>query len=94
MMKNKKTPQRTCVVCRTKGDKRDFIRVVRSPDGEILIETDKRLNGRGAYLCKTSICMEKAQKTKALDRALGTKIDEDLWSKLQQIMMAGGNGHE
>ena len=78
----KKTPERTCIVCRKKGDKRDFVRVVKTSNGEIVLDKTGKLNGRGAYICKSKECMEKCKKTHALERAFKQEISDETYDKL------------
>src|SRR5688572_4029558 len=63
-------PVRTCVACRTERQKREFVRVVRAPDGSVSIDTTGRANGRGAYLCADGSCWANALKKKSIERAL------------------------
>jgi uncharacterized protein len=72
--RKKHVPQRTCVVCREKRDKRDLIRIVHTPDeGTVADPTGKR-NGRGAYLCSQPSCWDKMLHSKVLDQALRTEV--------------------
>lgn len=73
----KHVPQRTCIACREKGDKRGLIRIVRSPEGPVAIDPTGKANGRGAYLCHRPGCWRKALDTPILARALNTDIPED-----------------
>ena len=66
----KKIPMRMCVSCREMQPKKELVRVVRTPEGAVVLDTTGRANGRGAYLCKKSTCLEKAIKSRALERAL------------------------
>ena len=75
-------PQRTCIVCRTKGEKNNFLKIVKNKNGNISIETDKKLDGRGAYICKNIECAKKCQKTKALNRVFKTEIDQNLYEDI------------
>lgn len=70
----KHVPIRTCVVCRGKEAKRAFVRIVRTPDGRIVIDQSGKMNGRGAYLCTRSACWERAASGNALDRALKVEV--------------------
>jgi len=72
-------PERTCIVCRTKGDKSKFLKIVKNKDGEVLIEKDKKLDGRGAYICKKQECLEKCGKTKALNRVFKCNVPENVY---------------
>jgi predicted RNA-binding protein YlxR (DUF448 family) len=85
--RRKHVPQRTCVVCRQVHDKRELVRVVRTPDGELVIDETGKRNGRGAYLCRQSVCWETALKGPQLSKALKMEIAAqdreklDLWSR-------------
>jgi predicted RNA-binding protein YlxR (DUF448 family) len=78
------TPERTCVACRTKSEKRSLIRVVRTPEGQIEVDSSGRLPGRGAYLCLTLACWETALKRKALNRALRTVLTPEEVARLRE----------
>ena len=67
-------PERTCAACRTRGPKRGLIRLVRTPEGQVAVDTTGRQPGRGAYLCATRTCWEAALQRKALNRALRTVL--------------------
>lgn len=74
----RKQPQRMCVVCREKRDKRSLTRVVRTtPDGDVILDTMGKASGRGAYLCEKPDCWDKAVKLAFLDKALKTELTED-----------------
>ena len=82
MVKTRKIPMRTCIGCREQKQKRDLIRVVKNKDGEIFIDKTGKANGRGTYLCNDKNCLEKAIKSKALNRAFTTEISEEVYEKL------------
>ncbi len=84
----KKIPMRQCTGCREMLPKRELIRVVRSPQGEITLDFKGKSPGRGAYVCPKDACLKKALKTKALDRALETQIPEEITARLTQEMEA------
>ena len=67
----KKIPQRQCMGCRERKAKRELIRVVRTPEGDVKLDFSGKMNGRGAYICPQSECLKKAIRSKALDRSLG-----------------------
>ena len=73
-MKTKHIPQRTCVGCRTGSAKREFVRVVRTPEGTVVVDPTGKRNGRGAYLCAQRSCWEEALKKDRLSRALRTNV--------------------
>ena len=79
----KKVPMRMCVACREMQPKKNLLRIVRTPEGAIEIDRSGRMNGRGAYLCGRRECLEKAIKTRALERALDQKIDEEIIERLR-----------
>ena len=98
----KNIPQRTCMGCNTKKNKIDLIRVVRrdiSQDKEqanevnnkyeIIIDKIGKIEGRGAYICNNVQCLEKAIKTKRLEKALGLKISDEIYSNLKNIINGG-----
>ena len=66
-MKNKKIPLRQCIGCREMKPKRDLLRILRTPEGELLLDDTGKKNGRGAYLCRDIQCFAKARKSKALE---------------------------
>ena len=76
-MKQKKIPMRTCVVTNEKYPKKELIRVVRTPEGNIIVDETGKANGRGAYLKKDKEVIKKAQEKKILERHLETKIEEN-----------------
>lgn len=78
----KKIPMRTCVVSREKLPKKELIRVVRTPEGEVIIDETGRSNGRGAYLKKDKDVIEKARTSKILERHLEVKIDDKIYDEL------------
>lgn len=79
----KHIPERTCVVCRKKAEKSNFIRLVLQKSGEILIEKDKPLEGRGAYICKNQECIKKCRKCKALSRVFKKNVSDEIYSELE-----------
>ena len=81
---DKKVAVRQCVGCAAKGDKRDMIRVVRTPEGDITLDTKGKMNGRGAYLCKNPECLVKAFKNKGLERAFKMSISEEIVNRLKE----------
>jgi uncharacterized protein len=79
----RKFPMRTCVACRTERQKREFVRVVRSPEGTVSIDTTGRANGRGAYLCADGSCWAAALKKKAIERALSAPLTAEVRAHLE-----------
>lgn len=83
-MKVKKIPQRMCTGCMQMKPKKELIRVVKNSEGEISVDLVGKKPGRGAYVCKSLECFEKAFKTRKLERNLETKISEELYNKLKE----------
>lgn len=82
-MKMKK-PQRTCVGCGATKDKKDLIRIVRTPEGEFIVDATGRKNGRGAYLCRDANCLAKAFRSHGLERSFRTEIPPDAQNRLRE----------
>ena len=82
----KKIPLRTCVVTHEKLEKKDLIRVVRTPNGEVLIDESGKLNGRGAYLKKDIDVINKAEKNKILNKHLEVEVKSDVFEELKKII--------
>lgn len=85
----KNIPQRTCMGCNSKKDKKDLIRIVKNKNNEISIDKTGKQDGRGAYICNDEQCLEKAIKTKRIERTLGIKISEEVYSNLKKIINGG-----
>lgn len=68
----------------------ELIRIVRTPEGDIKLDPTGKLNGRGAYICKSAECLKKAQKTGALSRAFGTEIPEEIFAELERKLSDAG----
>ena len=81
---DKKIPMRQCVGCRESRDKRDLIRVVRTPEGDIQLDFKGKMYGRGAYLCKNPDCLTKAGKNKGLERALKLNVPDEIIESLKE----------
>ena len=82
----KKVPLRTCVVSHEKCEKKDLLRVVRTPLGEVVYDSTGKLNGKGAYLKKSIEVINKAKKTKILEKALGVSISDEVYDNLETII--------
>ncbi len=82
----KKTPMRMCVACRQMRPKKELVRIVRTPEGDVRLDTTGRANGRGAYLCASTECLNRAVKTRALERALEAKLDGDVLASLKEVL--------
>ena len=80
----KKIPQRTCMACQAKKDKRELVRIVRSPEGEISVDSTGKKPGRGAYICPNLECLNKVIKSKRLERSLETTISQEIYESLKE----------
>ena len=87
----KKIPMRQCLGCREMKQKRELIRVVRSPEGEISLDFRGKKPGRGAYVCPNPDCLKRAIKAKALSRAFGVEIPQEIMEALQEQMVKPDN---
>jgi len=82
LLKQRKTPMRMCVGCREMKPKKELLRVVKPPAGVIAFDRVGKAPGRGAYVCPDPACLKKAQKSKALDRALETAVPQEVYEML------------
>lgn len=82
----KKIPMRQCTGCREMKPKKELVRVVRSPEGEISIDAVGKKSGRGAYLCRDIECLKKARKARSLERSLEVSIPEEVYDTLTAQM--------
>lgn len=82
----KKIPQRTCMGCNAKKDKRDLIRIVKNKEGQINIDKTGKLEGRGAYICDSIDCLDKVIKSKRLERVLEVSISEEIYNNLRGVI--------
>lgn len=85
-MKVKKIPLRTCVITKEKLPKQELLRVVKTPEGEIKIDLTGKMNGRGAYIKKDIEVLEKAKKSKALERHLECNITPEVYEEILKII--------
>ena len=88
----KKIPQRQCMGCRERKEKRQMIRVVRCTDGSVNLDFSGKMNGRGAYVCPDPECLKKALRSRALDRSLEVTIPEEVIARLEKEMEGAKNG--
>lgn len=79
----KKIPMRQCLGCREHKPKKELIRVVRSPEGEVALDPRGKLPGRGAYVCPLADCLAKARKSRALERAFETTLPPEVYDALE-----------
>ncbi len=80
----KKVPVRQCVGCNGMYDKRSMMRVVKTPEGSMILDMTGRKNGRGAYLCKRMECLQKARKCRGLERSFKTTIPDEVYDSLER----------
>ena len=84
----KKIPMRMCVGCREMKPKKELIRVVRQPSGQVMLARTGKAAGRGAYVCPDSACLEKARKSKVLERTLEAAIEPEVYDQLAKELDA------
>ena len=84
----KKTPQRACIGCREMKDKKQMIRILRTPEGEFTLDATGKKNGRGAYLCRSRECFQKAVQSKGLDRSFKMSVPQEVYDALGEEMDA------
>ncbi|MGN1086022.1 MAG: RNase P modulator RnpM [Porcipelethomonas sp.] len=90
-MKTKKIPMRMCLGCNEMKNKREMIRVVKSPEGEISLDFTGKKSGRGAYICKSRECFEKARKARRFEKSLSCKIDDSVYEVMEHEFTAENN---
>ena len=86
MSNNKKIPMRKCVGCQEMKSKKEMIRVIKTAEGEILLDATGRKNGRGAYLCPSMECFKKAVKGRGLERSFKMAIPREVYETLEKEM--------
>ncbi len=79
----KSIPQRMCIGCREMKDKKALIRVVKSPEGQISLDSTGKKPGRGAYVCPDPECLKKARKNRGLERAFKMKLEDTVWAEIE-----------
>ena len=85
-MKVKKVPLRTCVITKESLPKQELLRIVRTPEMEVKVDETGKLNGRGAYIKKSLEVLEKAKKSKLLEKSLECSIDESVYEEIKNII--------
>lgn len=91
--KVKKIPQRQCLGCNEKRPKKELLRVVRTPEGEISLDFTGKMSGRGAYICHDIKCLRKARKSRRIDKNLDCEIPEEVYDKMETELAEEGNGN-
>lgn len=85
----RKQPMRRCTGCGEHFPKLTLIRVLRTPEGEIILDTTGKKSGRGAYICKSAACFKKARKAKRLESSLDCSIPEEVYNRLEEELTVG-----
>jgi len=88
----KSIPQRTCIVCRTQKNKNELLRIVKIKENIIKVDEIGKQAGRGAYICYDIQCLEKAQKSKRLEKALEIKIEDEIYEQMKKIIEKKNGG--
>ena len=83
----KKLPQRTCIACNEKKDKKDLIRIVKNNQNEIFLDETGKANGRGAYICNNVECFDKLVKSKKLEKTFEMQIEEQIYENLRGVIV-------
>lgn len=84
MQKVKKIPQRKCIACQDRDNKKELIRIVKNKEGQIFLDKTGKANGRGAYICNCKECLEKAIKSKALNRSFKIDVADEVYEGLMK----------
>ena len=85
-MKTKKVPLRKCIACNENKSKKELIRVVRNADKEIIVDETGKVNGRGAYVCKSENCIDQIIKTRKLSRTFQIEVPDEVYTKLKNVI--------
>ena len=85
-MQNRKVPMRKCTGCGEMKNKRELVRVVKNKEGEVSLDLTGKKAGRGAYVCKSLACLQKARKTRGFERALSCQIPAEVYDRMEQEM--------
>jgi len=89
-MNKRKIPLRRCTGCHEMKSKKEMLRIVKSPDGDFSIDRTSKKSGRGAYVCPTAVCFEKAFKTKGLERSFGSAVPPEVYENLKDEIARDG----
>lgn len=82
-MKTRKTPMRMCLGCNEMKPKKELVRIVRSPEGEISLDLTGKKSGRGAYICKDAQCLAKARRARRLEKSFSCQIDSEVYDAME-----------
>ena len=83
---NKTQPQRTCMACNEKKDKKELLRIVKNKENIVSVDQTGKQEGRGAYICRNIECLEKVIKSKRLEKALDTKISQEIYENIRGVI--------
>ncbi|MBR3290540.1 MAG: YlxR family protein [Clostridia bacterium] len=83
-MQTRRIPMRKCIGCNEMKEKKELVRVVRAPDGLISLDLTGRSNGRGAYVCRSLLCLQAARKAKRLEKAFGCAVPANVYDRLEE----------
>ncbi len=89
-MQNKKVPLRKCMGCGEMKSKKELVRVVKNKEGEISLDLTGKKAGRGAYVCPTLSCLQKARKSRGFERALSCRIPDEIYDRMEQELSQNG----
>ncbi len=89
-MRQKKVPMRMCTGCGEMKPKRELVRVVKSPDGQISLDLTGKKSGRGAYVCRNGECLNKARKARRFEKAFSCKIPDEVYDRMEEEMKKDG----
>lgn len=88
-MTEKKKPSRRCCICMQHFEKEELVRVLKTPEGEVILDKSHKKNGRGAYVCKSPECLKKARKSRRLDHSLKVSVPEEVYERLERLIHEG-----
>ena len=83
----KKIPMRQCIGCGEMKEKKELIRIIKTPEGELVLDKMGRQNGRGAYICNNAECLAKARKSKGLERSFKQSINAEIYDALEKELL-------
>lgn len=87
MNNNKSKPIRTCIACRQEYEKNQLIRIVRTPEGNFIVDRTGKANGRGAYICNNPECAKKLKKNRLLNKAFKTAISDEIYDEVEEALV-------
>lgn len=83
----KKIPMRQCIGCGEMKEKKELIRIIKTPEGKLVLDKTGRQNGRGAYICNNAECLAKARKSKGLERSFKQSINAEIYDALEKELL-------